>query len=56
MNNILVFIMESNDATVLGCLGWTIEQHLEAIPSKLRPIFRKILDDIKTKKEDLERS
>ena len=24
-----------------GCLGRAIEQHLDAIPSKLRPTFRK---------------
>jgi hypothetical protein len=30
------FIMESNDAAVLGCLGWAIEQHLDAIPTKLK--------------------
>ena len=46
----------SNDAAVLGCIGWAIEQHLDSFPPKLKPTFRKILDDIKTKKENLERS
>jgi hypothetical protein len=48
------FIMELNDAAVLGCLGWTIEQHLNDIPTKLKPTFQKILNDIKARKENLE--
>ena len=47
------FILDSNDAAVLGCLGWAIEQHLDTIPSKLKPTFQKILDDIKARKENL---
>ena len=39
-----------------GCLDWAIEQHLDAIPPKLKPTFQKILDQAKTKKENLERS
>lgn len=50
------FIMECNDAGALGYLGWAIERHLSDIPSKLKPTFQKILEDIKAKKEDLERS
>ncbi|MGH9977469.1 MAG: hypothetical protein ACRD8Z_16800 [Nitrososphaeraceae archaeon] len=50
------FIIESNDATVLGCLGWAIEQHLDFIPTKLKPAFQKILDIAKARKEDLDRS
>jgi hypothetical protein len=50
------FIVEFNDAAVLGCIGWAIEQHLDAIPSKLKPTWQKILDDIKVRKENLERS
>ena len=48
--------MESNDSAVLGCIGWAIEQHLDTMPSKFKSTFRKILDDIKAKKENLERS
>ena len=48
--------MESNDAGALGCFEWTIEQHLEDLPPKLKPTFRKILDDTKVRKEYLERS
>jgi len=40
----------------LGCLGWAIERHLSDKPSKLKPTFRKILDDTKSKKDNLERS
>jgi len=50
------FIVESNDAAVLGCLGWAIEQHLDSIPSNLKPNFQKVLDDVKARKENLERS
>ena len=50
------FIIESNDAGALGCIGWAIEQHLDTIPFKLKPTFQKILDDVKTRKENLERS
>jgi hypothetical protein len=49
------FIMESNDAAALGCLGRAIERHMNDIPSKLRPTFQEILDDVKSRKEDLER-
>lgn len=46
--------IESNDAGALGCIGWAIEQHLTDIPSKLKPTFRKILDETKAKIEYLE--
>jgi hypothetical protein len=39
----------------LGCLGWAIED-LDDIPSKIKPIFQKILDDIKDREENSERS
>jgi hypothetical protein len=50
------FIIESNDAGAFGCIGWAIERHLNDIPSKLKPIFQKILNDTRAKKENLERS
>jgi hypothetical protein len=50
------FIVESNDAGALGCIGWAIERHLVDIPSKLRPKVKKIVEEIKAKKDDLERS
>jgi hypothetical protein len=50
------FIIESNDAAVLGYIGWAIEQYLVSMPSKLKPTFQKILDDVKVRKEKLERS
>jgi hypothetical protein len=28
--HLTAFIMESNDAAILGCIGWAIEQHLDA--------------------------
>jgi hypothetical protein len=49
------FIIESNDTTALSCIGWAIEKYLDDIPSKLRPTFQEILDDVKSRKEDLER-
>ena len=50
------FIIESNDSAALGCIGWAIEQHLDTIPSRLKPTFQKILEDVKARKLDLERS
>jgi hypothetical protein len=50
------FIIESNDATALSCIGWAFEKHLDEIPSKLKPTFQQILEDTKIKKENLERS
>ena len=41
---------------LLECLGLAIEQHLEAMPSKLRPIFEQMLADFKARKENLESS
>jgi hypothetical protein len=48
--------MESNDAGTLCCIGWTIEKHLDIIPPKLKPTFHKIVEDAKTRKDNLERS
>ena len=48
------FIIESNDAGALGCIGWAIERHIDDIPSKLKPKFKKTLDETKAKKENLE--
>jgi hypothetical protein len=50
------FIIESNDAGALGCIGWAIERHLDVIPAKLKPTFQKIVEDTKTRKDNLERS
>ena len=30
------FIIESNDAEELGCLGWAIEKYIDDIPSNLK--------------------
>jgi hypothetical protein len=38
----------------LGCIGWAIERHLDVIPPTLKPIFHKILEDTKTRKDNLE--
>lgn len=50
------YIIKSSDPRLLVCIELAIEQHLEALPSKLRPIFEQMLDDIKARKENLERS
>jgi hypothetical protein len=49
-------ILKSNDSAALSYIGYAIERHLDEIPSKLRPSFQKILDDVKARKENLERS
>jgi hypothetical protein len=50
------FIIRSNDAGALGCLSWAIERYIDAIPRQLKSIFQKILNDTKTRKDNLERS
>ena len=50
------FIIKSNDSAGLSCIGWTIEKHLDEVPSHLKPTFQKILEDTRIKKENLERS
>ena len=40
----------------MGCIGWAIERHLDAVPPKLMPIFQKILQGTKIRKDNLERS
>ena len=50
------FIVKSSDPVLLGCISRAIEQHLDSIPTKLKPTFQQMLDDIKARKEDLERS
>ena len=50
------FIIESNDSAALECIGWTIEQHLDTMTPKLKSTFQKILEDVKARKLDLERS
>jgi hypothetical protein len=50
------FIMESHDSTAWSCIGWAIEKHLNDIPSKLKPTFQNILEDTRTRKDNLERS
>ena len=50
------YIVKSSNPGLLGCIELGIEQYLEAIPSKPRPIFEQMLDDIKARKENLERS
>jgi hypothetical protein len=50
------YIVKSSDPDLLGHIELAIEQYLETMPSNLRPTFRQMLDDIKARKEDLERS
>jgi hypothetical protein len=50
------YIVKSSDPMLLGCIELAIVQHLEAMSSKLQPIFEQMLDDIKARKENLERS
>ena len=50
------FIIGFNDAAALGYIGWAIEQHLDPIPPKPMPTFHKVLDEMKSRTENLERS
>ena len=49
------FIVKSSDPKLLGRIGLAIEQHLDALPPNLRVTFQQMLDDIKAKKDGLER-
>lgn len=49
-------IIKSGDPVLLECIGLAIQQYLDTMPTKLRVTFQQMLDDIKTRKEDLERS
>ena len=50
------YIVKSTDPDLLGRIELAIKQHLEIMPSNLRPTFQQMLDDIKARKEDLQRS
>ena len=49
------FIVKSSDSKLLGCIGLAIKQHLDALPPNLHMTFQQLLDDIKAKKDGLER-
>ena len=40
----------------LACIELAIKEHLETMPSNLLPTFQQMLDDIKARKDNLERS
>jgi hypothetical protein len=44
------YIVKSSDPDLLRRIELAIKQHLETMPSNLRPTFRQILDDIKARK------
>ena len=52
--NVLVLSQISTTLRHWSRIGWAIEKHFDDIPSKLKPIFQQILEDTKSKKEDLE--
>ena len=43
------FVIEENDSEAFGCMSWAIERHMNATPSHIKSIFRKILDNIKAR-------
>jgi hypothetical protein len=45
-----------NHYSVLGYIGLAIKQHLDALPPNLRMTLQQMLDDIKAKKDNLQRS
>ena len=47
------FIVSSSDPELLGSIGLVIEQHLDTVPPKLKPIFQQMLEDIIMRKENL---
>lgn len=50
------FIIKASDPVLQEYIELSIEQYLDAMPPNLRAAFRQLLDDIKSRKEDLQRS
>jgi hypothetical protein len=50
------FIIESNDAGALAAWARLSKDNLDGILFQLKPTFQKILEDTKTRKDNLERS
>jgi hypothetical protein len=50
------FIIKTTDPVILEYIELSIEQYLDAMPTTLRAAFLQMLDDIKSRKEDLQRS
>jgi hypothetical protein len=50
------FIIKAIDPILLECIELSIEQYLDAMPPILQVAFQQLLDDIKSRKDDLERS
>ena len=50
------FIVKTSDPELLGSIGVAIEQHLDTMPPKLKLIFQQMLEDIRMRKENLEKS
>jgi hypothetical protein len=49
------YIVKSSDPGLLGYIELAIEQHLDSMPTKLKPTLQQIIVDIKARKESLER-
>jgi hypothetical protein len=49
------YIIKSKDPALLGRIELAIEQHLDSMPTKLKPTLQQIIVDIKARKESLER-
>ncbi|MPZ06842.1 MAG: hypothetical protein GEU26_10600 [Nitrososphaeraceae archaeon] len=47
---------DENDVGAMDCVIRAIERHIDSIPIDIKPTFQKIVDDYKSKKENLERS
>jgi hypothetical protein len=47
------FIIKTTDPVLLEYIELSIEQYLDAMPTNLRVAFQQLLDDIKSRKEDL---
>jgi hypothetical protein len=46
------FVIKENDSAAFGCMGWAVERHLDATPSHIKSIFRKILDNINARMQN----
>jgi hypothetical protein len=46
------FVIKENDSAAFCCMDWAVERYLDATPSHIKSIFRKILDNIKARMQN----
>jgi hypothetical protein len=52
----ITYIFDENDTEAMNCIIKAIETHYDSLPIGLQPTFKKIVEDIKTKKQNSEKT